>query len=171
MDPFEIARLPPEEAIGALRSRPDGLTAEEAAARLRDDGPNEIPVAHGPGAVRRFVDQVTHFFALLLWVAAVLAYIGGLPQLAIAIVVVVLVNAAFSFVQEERAERATAALRDLLPVESTVIRTGRTAAGRARWAAAGAGGAGGACRAASGPGPGRAGCRATAGRARADRNQ
>ena len=125
MDPFEIARLPPEEAIGALRSRPDGLTAEEAAARLRDDGPNEIPVAHGPGAVRRFVDQVTHFFALLLWVAAVLAYIGGLPQLAIAIVVVVLVNAASSFVQEERAERATAALRDLLPVESTVIRDGR----------------------------------------------
>ncbi len=125
MDPFEIARLPPEEAIGALRSRPDGLTADEAAARLRDDGLNEIPVAHGPGAVRRFVDQVTHFFALLLWVAAVLAYIGGLPQLAIAIVVVVLVNAAFSFVQEERAERATAALRDLLPVESTVIRDGR----------------------------------------------
>ena len=88
-------------------------------------GANEIPVAHGPGAARRLVAQLTHFFALLLWVAAVLAYVGGMPQLAIAIAVVVVVNGVFSFVQEERAERATAALRDLLPVESTVIRDGR----------------------------------------------
>ena len=50
-----------------------------------------------------------------------------MPQLGVAIVVVVFVNGAFSFVQEDRAERATAALRDLLPVESTVLRDGRRA--------------------------------------------
>jgi len=125
VDPLDVARRSPEAATVALRSRPEGLTDEEAAGRLRDDGPNEIPAPHGPGSVRRLIAQLTHFFALLLWVAAVLAYVGGMPQLAIAIAVVVVVNGVFSFVQEERAERATAALRDLLPVESTVIRNGR----------------------------------------------
>ena len=125
MDPLDLARRSPEAATVALRSRPEGLTAEEAVGRLEADGPNEIPAPHGPGAARRLIAQLTHFFALLLWVAALLAYVGGMPQLAIAIAVVVVVNGVFSFVQEERAERATAALRDLLPVESTVIRDGR----------------------------------------------
>jgi magnesium-transporting ATPase (P-type) len=50
--------------------------------------------------------QFTHFFALMLWAAAVLAFVAGMPQLAIAIVVVIIVNGVFAFVQEQRAERA-----------------------------------------------------------------
>ena len=123
--PLAVASLTPDGAITVLRSRPDGLTDEEAAARLRADGPNEIPAQRGPGAVRRLLAQLTHFFAALLWAAAVLAFLGGMPQLGVAIVIVVVVNGLFSFVQEERAERATKALRDLLPIESTVLRDGR----------------------------------------------
>jgi magnesium-transporting ATPase (P-type) len=48
--------------------------------------------------------QLTHFFALLLWAAAGLAWLGGLPQLAVAIVVVIIVNGVFAFVQEYRAD-------------------------------------------------------------------
>jgi Ca2+-transporting ATPase len=40
-------------------------------------------------------------------VAAVLAFVGQMPQLGWAIIAVVVVNGAFSFVQEYRAERAT----------------------------------------------------------------
>jgi magnesium-transporting ATPase (P-type) len=66
---------------------------------------------------------------LLLWVAAVLAFVGQMPQLGWAIIAVVVVNGAFSFVQEYRAERATRALAALLPEEATAPRDGRKRAG------------------------------------------
>ncbi len=69
--------------------------------------------------------QMTHFFALLLWVAAGLAALAGMPQLALAIVVVVVLNASFAFVQEYRADRAVDRLRDLLPETVLVIRDGQ----------------------------------------------
>jgi magnesium-transporting ATPase (P-type) len=61
---------------------------------------------------------------VLLWVAAVLAALAGMPQLAIAIVIVVAVDGGFAFVQEYRADRAAERLRDLLPVAATVRRDG-----------------------------------------------
>jgi magnesium-transporting ATPase (P-type) len=69
--------------------------------------------------------QVLHFFALMLWGAAVLAAIAGMPQLSVAIVVTVIVNGLFAFAQEHRAERAAERLRDLLPRQATAVRDGR----------------------------------------------
>ena len=73
---------------------------------------------------RQLLVHLTGFFAGLLWVASGLALLGGLPQLSIAIVAVVLLNGAFAFVQEYRSERATVGLRDLLPRRATVVRDG-----------------------------------------------
>ena len=102
-----------------------GLTTPEAAARLRRDGPNVLPVPRPPSPALLLVRQMTHFFALLLWAAAGLAFLGGLPQLAVAIVIVVLVNGVFAFVQEYRADRAGRRLRELLPARVIVRRDGR----------------------------------------------
>jgi magnesium-transporting ATPase (P-type) len=68
---------------------------------------------------------MVHFFALMLWVAGVLAFVAGLPELGVAIFVVVVVNGLFAFAQEFRAERAAERLRDLLPRRATVVRDGR----------------------------------------------
>jgi magnesium-transporting ATPase (P-type) len=81
-------------------------------------------VESAPSPVRLLVAQLVHFFALLLWGAAVLALVGGLPQLAVAIAVVVVLNGVFAFVQEYRADRAAEALRDLVPHRVTVLRDG-----------------------------------------------
>jgi calcium-translocating P-type ATPase len=102
-----------------------GLTASEAAARLRRDGPNVLPAPAPPSPLLLLLRQMTHFFAVLLWVAAGLAYLGGLPQLAVAIMIVVLVNGVFAFVQEYRADRAGRRLRELLPARVIVRRDGR----------------------------------------------
>ena len=101
-----------------------GLTEAEAAARLRRDGPNLLPVPEGPSVWSQLAGQLTHFFALMLWAAGVLAFVARLPELGVAIFAVVVVNAVFAFVQEHRAERAAATLRDLLPRRATVIRSG-----------------------------------------------
>ena len=102
-----------------------GLTSAEAAEVLARVGPNVLPRAEQVPVWRRLTKQFVHFFALLLWVAAALAIVGGMPALGVAIVAVVLVNGVFAFVQENRAERAAAGLRDLLPVFATVLRDGR----------------------------------------------
>ena len=75
--------------------------------------------------------QFTHLFALILLVAAGLAFVAeaydpgqGMTTLAWAILAVVLVNGGFAFWQEYRAERALDALRALLPRQTTVRRDG-----------------------------------------------
>ena len=68
--------------------------------------------------------QVTHPLALLLWVAAALAFVAGMPPLGVAILVVIVLNAAFAFVQERHAERAVEALQRYLPPMATAIRDG-----------------------------------------------
>ena len=100
-----------------------GLTSADAAARLRTAGPNELPAPRRPSAIRRFVHQLVHFFAVMLWVAGALAFMADLPQLGVAIAVVIVVNALFAFAQS-RAGRAAERLRALLPRQVTV-RDGR----------------------------------------------
>jgi magnesium-transporting ATPase (P-type) len=124
VDPARIAGLPVDEALATLGSRREGLNSDEAAARLLSDGPNELPAPHQPGALRRFVAQLTHFFAVMLWVAAALAVAAGLPVLGVAIAIVVVVNGVFSFVQEERATTAAASLRELVPTTAIALRDG-----------------------------------------------
>ena len=87
-------------------------------------GENALPPSRQRPWWRHLVDQLVHFFALLLWGAAALALVAGLPQLAVAIAVVVLVNGAFAFAEERGASRAAARLRTLLPREVTVVREG-----------------------------------------------
>ncbi|HEY7584408.1 MAG TPA: cation-transporting P-type ATPase [Acidimicrobiia bacterium] len=114
-----------DEALAQLVTARRGLTIGEAADRLQQFGPNRFGQPRGPSLGRRLVEQLVHFFALMLWIAAGLAFVGGLPELGIAIVVVILVNGIFSFVQEYRTERTVRALAALLPERAVVRREGR----------------------------------------------
>ena len=102
-----------------------GLSSAEAARRLTQFGANKLPEAGTVPGWRRLLAELTHFFAILLWCASVLAYLAGMPQLAIAIVVVILVNGVFAYVQQERAQHAAAKLRELLPAMVAVRRDNR----------------------------------------------
>ena len=73
-------------------SRPDvarGLTVREAHERLAADGPNLMPEVGRRHPVLQLARQLTHLLALLLWAAAALAVLAGMPELAIAIVVII----------------------------------------------------------------------------------
>jgi len=107
-------------SVGAAR----GLSSVDAAARLTAGGPNVLPLPRPPSPVRHLLAQMTHFFALMLWIAGGLAFVANLPELGIAIFVVILVNGVFAFVQEHRAERAAVRLRDLIPRRAIVVRDG-----------------------------------------------
>lgn len=102
-----------------------GLTSAEAERLLRTGGPNRVPPAPPTPSWRRLLAELTHFFALMLWVAGLLAVIAGMPQLGIAIFVVIVVNGLFAFAQEGRAERAAQRLREMLPANVIVVRDGQ----------------------------------------------
>lgn len=69
--------------------------------------------------------ELTHFFALLLWTAAALAFFAKLPQLSIAIIAVIVLNGVFALIQQARADRAADRLQEMLPTRVTVFRDGR----------------------------------------------
>jgi calcium-translocating P-type ATPase len=129
-----IHQLPLEAAFATLRSAPSGLSRVEATARRIEFGPNSIERLPKASVVRRFLSQFTHFFAVLLWVAALLAVIAGvhmpgqgMATLGIAIVGVIVINGVFSFWQEYRAEETMAALQRLLPHQVRAQRDGTVA--------------------------------------------
>src|SRR5438093_6836563 len=109
----------------SIANRPEGLTSEDAASRLKQSGPNVLPARQTVPAWRQLTAQMVHFFAVMLWTAGVLAVVAGMPQLALAIFVVIVLNGIFAFLQEYRAERAGEKLRDLLPRRAAVLRDGR----------------------------------------------
>ena len=105
-----------------LRSSRTGLSTSEAQRRLLQYGPNELRRRGGlrwPGELAR---QLTHPLALLLWLAAALSFAVGSLTIAVAVLLVILLNALFAFIQEMQAERAVEALAQFLPQHVTVLR-------------------------------------------------
>jgi magnesium-transporting ATPase (P-type) len=132
---MRIHHLSADDALASLHTSAAGLTHEEAARRLAEFGPNQVAAVARRRWWLRLVRQFTHFFALILWLAAALAFIAeyrapgqGMSMLGVAILGVIVINGLFSFWQEYRAERTLTALQQLLPQEVRVLRDGELAA-------------------------------------------
>lgn len=128
---MKIHHLSVDEALASLKTSFDGLSADEAARRLKEFGPNQVESIKKENLLLRFLKGFTHFFAIILWIAAALAFVaefnqpgGGMATLGFAIIGVIIINGIFSFWQEYRAEQALQALQKLIPHNATVIRGG-----------------------------------------------
>ena len=119
-----IHTLPTAEVYGALGTRPAGLTAAEAQDCLARYGRNVLREIRGKPLVLKFLANFTHVMAILLWVGGIMALVARVPQLAVAIWSVNVINGAFSFWQEFKAEKATEALKGMLPSYARVLRDG-----------------------------------------------
>ena len=130
-DPDEphLHQLTIDEIFKHLGTREGGLSLEEARQRLSRYGPNVLEEPNRYSLIRGFLHQFTHFLAILLWIAAALAFTAefmkpgeGMATLGWAIVGVIVINALFAFFQEYKAERAVHALHRLLPARAWVLR-------------------------------------------------
>lgn len=117
-------KLTEDELFKELKSSIKGLTSEEAKSRLQEYGYNEIKEAKKSSALSRFLANFTHLLAILLWIASALSFVGGMPQLGWSIILVIIINALFSFWQEFKAEQATESLKKMLPSYVKVVRDG-----------------------------------------------
>ncbi|HEX8683590.1 MAG TPA: cation-translocating P-type ATPase [Ardenticatenaceae bacterium] len=117
---------PVAEVAAGLRSDPRrGLTADDARQRLEQHGPNELTAQAREPAWRKFLAQFTDFIVLLLLAAAVVSGLLGETIDAVAIGVIVLLNAIIGFVQEYQAEQAIAALKQMTAPHARVMRGGQ----------------------------------------------
>ena len=128
---MHIHSLSVEQSLSSLKTTAAGLAADEAARRLTEFGPNHVEEVAREHLLLGFAREFTHFFAIILWIGAALAFLAehfdpgqGMARLGIAIVGVILVNGIFSFWQEYKAEQAVAALRQLLPQKVQALRGG-----------------------------------------------
>ncbi|MEO8369000.1 MAG: cation-translocating P-type ATPase [Candidatus Solibacter sp.] len=128
-EPYEQSA---EDVAAGLKTDPSvGLSSEEARARLRQNGPNELEREVATPAWRRFLAQFQDALVLLLVAAAIISIAvwaiereAALPYEALVILTIVLLNAVLGYVQEGRAEQALAALRALSAPEGGVMRDG-----------------------------------------------
>ena len=128
---MKIHRLTTADAFASLKSEPAGLSVAEAQRRLAEFGKNEVEEVAHEALLLTFAREFVHFFAIILWIAAGLAFFAewrepgqGMATLGFAIVGVIVINGVFSFWQAYRAEQALFALKKLLPNATKVVRAG-----------------------------------------------
>ncbi|NJO21391.1 MAG: hypothetical protein HC838_17020 [Spirulinaceae cyanobacterium RM2_2_10] len=130
---------PLDETLTALQTDlKQGLTREEAIARLEYYGCNEIIETAGRSSWQILLDQFSNIMLVLLIGVAVVAGImdflslrsgeleGGLPfKDTIAILLIVILNGILGYVQEVRAEQALASLKQMSSPRVRVLRDGQ----------------------------------------------
>ena len=121
-----------EAVVEQLGSDPErGLSAQDAARRLAEVGPNEITNVPPIPRWRKFVAQFRDPLIYLLFAAIVISLIvwavegvSGWPVDALVIAAIVVVNAVLGYVQQAHAEHAVEALARMSVATATVVRDG-----------------------------------------------
>jgi Ca2+-transporting ATPase len=128
---MEWYRTGVDEAFSELGSSEKGLSSEEVEERREKYGDNEIEDENEVSPVKIFLGQFHDFLIYILILAAVLSLgIGLLPghspeyTEAGLILLILLANGLFGFIQDYKAEKSIRALKDLSTPKTTVLRDG-----------------------------------------------
>jgi P-type Ca2+ transporter type 2C len=121
-----------DKTLQQLSSNKDaGLSSQQVSERLQQYGPNELEEIAGRSPWSIFVDQFTNIMLLMLMGVAVISGFLDLksntfPKDAIAIFAIVVLNGILGYFQEQSAEKALAALKNLASPLVRVLRDGKT---------------------------------------------
>lgn len=116
--------------LSDVKSTEGGLSGQEAAKRLEENGKNKLAEGKKDSLLKRFVKQLMDPMILILLAAAaisgVLAVIEGESFADVIIILaVVIINAVLGVYQENKAEKAIEALQEMSAATSKVLRDGR----------------------------------------------
>ncbi len=118
-----------EAVLKQVQSSATGLSAEEAARRLEQNGQNKLAAAPGKSLIRRFLEQLSDPMIIILLVAAAVSAVLAVAENesftdVIIILAVVIINAVLGVYQESKAEKAIEALQEMSAATSKVLRDG-----------------------------------------------
>ncbi len=122
-----------DAVFSEVKSNADGLSSQEAAARLEANGKNKLAEAKKDSMIKRFFNQMKDPMIIILLVAAVVSAAtemiehGGwvTPTDSIIILAVVLINAILGVMQESKAEKAVEALQKMSAATTKTLRDGK----------------------------------------------
>ncbi|MEB3337353.1 MAG: HAD-IC family P-type ATPase, partial [Leptolyngbyaceae bacterium] len=123
--------LDADKTLEVLQSdRRTGLTPQQVAERFERYGANELVEKASRSPLSILIDQFTNIMLVMLMAVAVVSAVldmrsGEFPKDAIAITSIVVLNGILGYVQESRAEKALAALKQLSSPRVRLIRDGR----------------------------------------------
>ena len=126
--------LQPVDAVfQEVDSSQTGLTSQEAARRLEQNGKNKLADAKKVSILTRFFNQMKDPMIIILLVAAVISAVTEMieakqfvtPTDSIIILAVVLINAVLGVIQESKAEKAVEALQKMSAATTRVLRDGK----------------------------------------------
>lgn len=111
-----------EEILKQYSTQKEGLSINEANARLKKYGPNKLKEQKKNSPLKLFLSQFIDVLIFMLIIAAIASYMIGNHLDAIVILVVVIINSIIGFIQEYRAENAMEKLKSLVHTDAHVKR-------------------------------------------------
>jgi Ca2+-transporting ATPase len=113
------------EVLEILKSNENGLSAEEADRRLKEDGPNKLPESKSESIALIFLRQFQSPLIYILLAAAFAVFVIGEAVDGIVIMVVLILNAIVGSIQEGRARNTLLALKRYVETKAVIIRDGK----------------------------------------------
>ncbi|CAB4062426.1 ATP2C [Lepeophtheirus salmonis] len=129
----EAAELPPDDVLQVLHSGPSGLTSTESSVRRSTFGFNEFSVKAARPLWKKYLDQFSNPFILLLLASAVISVMMGQLDDAASISFAIIIVVSVGFVQEYRSEKTLERLGALLPPSCHCLRDGSVSSLLARY--------------------------------------
>ncbi len=117
-----ISRLEPGEACTRMGTAAEGISAAEAAARLKKFGPNLVARERKPTIPEEIWNRARNPLNALLLTLAVVSYFLGDVRAAIVIAAMVVLAITTAFIQEHRSNEAAARLRAMVHTTASVRR-------------------------------------------------
>ena len=121
----EVARLEAAQALQALESGLEGLSADEAAVRLEKHGPNQVAAEESETWVIRLLHTTRNPLVILLSALSIISFATGDPGGGTVMALMVVLGVSLRFVQEAKADAAAAKLKAMINVTATVQRSGK----------------------------------------------
>ncbi|MFA6356356.1 MAG: HAD-IC family P-type ATPase [Candidatus Omnitrophota bacterium] len=119
--------LEKDEIYLELASGDNGISGISAKERLEDYGLNKLRALKKTPLPVRFSAHLFNLLAVMMWICGALCFWARMPEAGWACIAVVFINAAFSFWQEFKAEKAIEALTKLMPSNARLVRDGKEA--------------------------------------------
>jgi P-type Mg2+ transporter len=120
----ESAALDATGVYAKLATRPEGLTAAEAAARLAEYGPNVLAKDQQAGIGKRLWRAAINPLVILLAVLATISFATGDARAGIVMALMIALGVGLKLIQEAKADSAAAKLKAMISVTATVVRDG-----------------------------------------------
>lgn len=112
------------ELFKELKTDEKGLTLEEASKRLTLNGKNVLISKKKISIFKMILEQLTDKMIIILFVAAFLSFILGEKAEGVVILIIIVINAVISIIQEKKAADAVLALKNMNAPMANVIRDG-----------------------------------------------